>query len=120
MWRKERHDCRKGLPAGLWFHHDLGSTLGASSVGGWIMRLERKLRTPLPSFWPLPQFSKRKNEVPQWMVAGRRNAEIARILCISLRTVKRHVAGILAALRVENRAAAILTAMEFCARENAV
>jgi DNA-binding CsgD family transcriptional regulator len=93
--------------------------LGSSPVGGLIMRLERKRRIPLPRFRPLPQFSKRKNEVLQWMVEGKRNAEIARILCLSPRTVEKHVAEILAELQVEHRAAAILAAMEFCARMNA-
>ena len=88
--------------------------LGSSSIGGWIMRLERKLRTPPPYFHPLPQFSERKNEVLQWMVEGKRNAEIAMILELSPRTVERHVAEILAELQVENRATAIVRAMEFC------
>ena len=93
--------------------------LGSSPMGGWILRLERKLKTPLPRFHPLPQLSKRENEVLQWMVEGKRNAEIGQILCISPRTVEKHVGEILTALKVENRATAILTAMEFCAKVNA-
>jgi DNA-binding CsgD family transcriptional regulator len=93
--------------------------LGASPVGGWIMRLERKPRTPLPRFRPLPQLSKRKNEVAKWMVEGKRNAEIAAILSLSPRTVEKHVSEILTALNAENRASAILAAMEFCAGANA-
>lgn len=88
--------------------------LGSSSIGGWIMRLERKRRTPPPYFHPLPQLSDRKNEVLQWMVEGKRNAEIAMILELSPRTVERHVAEILEELQVENRATAIVRAMEFC------
>ena len=49
------------------------------------------------------------------MVEGKRNAEIACILCISPRTVEKHVAEILIALNAENRATAILSAMAFCA-----
>lgn len=93
--------------------------LGMTPVGGWIMRLERKLKTPLPRFRPLPQLTKRQNDVMQWMVEGKRNAEIGRILCISPRTVEKHVAEILAVLKVENRATAILAAMEYCAKLNA-
>ena len=93
--------------------------LGASPVGGLIMRLERKRRTLLPRFRLLPQFSKRKNEVLRWMVEGKRNAEIAAILGLSPRTVEKHVAEILVELKVENRATVILAAMEFCARMNA-
>jgi len=94
--------------------------LGASPLGGLIMRLERKPESPLPRFRPLPQFSKRKNEVLQWMVEGKRNAEIAKILCLSPRTVEKHVSEIIAALNVENRASAILVAMGFCASANGV
>ena len=94
------------------------SCLGASPVGGSIMRLERKPKTPLPRFRPLPQFSRRKNEVLQWMAEGKRNAEIARILSLSPRTVEKHVSEIMAELGVENRASAILAAMEFCAAAN--
>jgi DNA-binding NarL/FixJ family response regulator len=57
----------------------------------------------------------RKNEVLQWMVEGKRNAEIASILHLSPRTVEKHVAEILAGLKVENRATAIIRAMELCA-----
>ena len=93
--------------------------IGESHVGGWIMRLERKLKKPLPRFHPLPQLTRRQNEVLQWMAEGKRNTEIGQILCISPRTVEKHVAEILAALKVENRATAILAAMEFCAKVNA-
>lgn len=53
------------------------------------------------------------------MVEGKRNAEIAAILGLSPRTVEHHVTEILAALNLENRATAIVRALEFCAAENA-
>lgn len=96
----------------------LSVCLGNSPVGGWVMRLDRKLKTPPPHFHPLPQFSKRKNEVLKWMVEGKRNTEIATILGISPRTVEKHVQEILADLMVENRATAIVRAMEYCAALN--
>jgi DNA-binding CsgD family transcriptional regulator len=92
--------------------------LGASPVGGWVMRLERRPRKFFPRFQPLPQFSERKNEVLKWMVEGKRNAEIGRTLHISERTVEKHVAEILAEFKVENRATAIIRAMEFSGAEN--
>jgi DNA-binding NarL/FixJ family response regulator len=92
--------------------------LGASPVGGWVLRLERKPKTIPPRFRPLPEFSKRKNEVLQWMVEGKRNMEIGAILHPSPRTVERHVTDILAELGVENRATAIVRAMELCATMN--
>ena len=82
------------------------------------MRLERKPLKPGPRFRPLPQFSARKNEVLKWMVEGKRNAEVAKILHLSPRTVEKHVAEILAELKVENRATAIIRAMELCATLN--
>lgn len=93
--------------------------LGASALGGWILRLDRKPRTPAPHFCPLPQFSERKNQVLQWMTEGKRNGEIATILQLSSRTVEKHVQDILAELGVENRATAIIRAMELCAESQA-
>lgn len=92
--------------------------LGGSPLGGVILRLERKPLTPLPRFRPLPSLSTRQNETLQWMVEGKRNSEIAAILGISERTVEKHVADVLAAMSVENRASAIIRAMEFCAAVN--
>ena len=89
--------------------------LGGSPVGGIILRLERKLAKPLSHFRPLPQITDRENEVLRWMVEGKRNGEIGIILKISERTVESHVAQILAKLKVENRATAIIRAMEFSA-----
>jgi len=68
---------------------------------------------------PGAYLTRRENEVLRWMVEGKRNAEIARILSISPRTVEKHVAEILAVLKVENRATAILAAMEFSAKVKA-
>ncbi len=76
---------------------------------------ERKPKTPRPCFQPLPQFSRRKNEVLKWMVEGKRNSEIAAILHLSPRTVEKHVADILKELKVENRTTAIIRAMEITA-----
>ena len=92
--------------------------LGGSALGGWVMRLERTPKTPPSYFRPLPQLSERKNEVLRWMVEGKRNAEIATILNLSPRTVENHVQEILKDLLVENRATAIVRAMEYCAAVN--
>lgn len=97
----------------------LTAMLSASPLGGWLLRLERKPLKLAPRFCPLPQFSQRKNEVLKWMVEGKRNAEIATILCLSSRTVEKHVAEILLELGAENRATAIVRAMELGARKNA-
>ena len=111
------HNTPKQLEKGV-TEEILTACLGASPVGGWVLRLERKPKHLPPRFRPLPQFSKRKNEVLQWMVEGKRNAETGIILHLSPRTVERHVADILAELGVENRATAIVRAMELCATMN--
>ena len=66
----------------------------------------------------MPQLGKRQNEVLKWMVEGKRNAEIATILNLSPRTIENHVQRILRDLMVENRATAIVCAIEFCANAN--
>jgi len=99
-------------------HERLKAMLSTSPLGGWLLRLERNPLKPAPRFCPLPRFSRRKNEVLQWMVEGKRNAEIANILHLSSRTVEKHVAEILVELDVENRATAIIRAMELCAAAN--
>jgi DNA-binding CsgD family transcriptional regulator len=96
----------------------LNVSLGVSPLGGRVLRLERRPKTPPPHFRPLPQFTERKNDVLKWMVEGKRNAEIAAILHLSPRTVERHITEILVGLNVENRATAIVRALEFCAAEN--
>ena len=64
-------------------------------------------------FAPLSELSKRQNEVLHWMVEGKRNAEIAVLLHRSERTVEKHVEQILHHLKAENRATAIVRALEF-------
>ena len=95
----------------------LKAMLSPSPLGGWILRLERNVQNPVSRLRPLPQFSTRKNQVLKWMAEGKRNSEIAAILGLSSRTVEKHVQDILATLGVENRATAILRAMELSAHE---
>ena len=92
-------------------------SIAASAMGGWILRMERHPLALPPRFQPLSCFSNRENEVLQWMVEGKRNAEIAQLLSISKRTVEKHVAAVLAGFGVENRATAIVRAMEAHAAE---
>jgi DNA-binding CsgD family transcriptional regulator len=93
----------------------LTGILAQSPLGGWILRLERKPKSPPPRFRALCQLTARENDVLRWMVEGKRNAEIAKILGTSSRTVEKQVEAILAKLAVENRATAILRAMELAA-----
>ena len=108
-----RKPWRKRLPMNGWLS---ASALRFLVDGSCAWNALRKLR--LPTFVPLPQFSERRNDVLQWMVEGKRNAEIATILNLSPRTVENHVQEILRELMVENRATAIVRAMEYCAAVN--
>ena len=97
----------------------LFACLAASPMGGWMLRLEIRPHHMRPRFRDLLGFSPRVNEVLCWMVEGKRNGEIAVILGISARTVEKHVAVTLTALGVENRATAIVRAMERHANSSA-
>ncbi len=54
----------------------------------------------------------RQNEVLFWLIEGKGNADIATILGMAQATVKKHLEHIFAKLGVENRTAAIMTALE--------
>jgi DNA-binding CsgD family transcriptional regulator len=56
--------------------------------------------------WRRHGFTRRECDVLQWLIAGKRNTEIATILSISRHTVKTHVERILARLGAETRTAA--------------
>lgn len=58
------------------------------------------------------QLTVRESEVLGWIGDGKRNAEIARILGVSPRTVEKHVEHVLDKLHVENRATAIRRMLE--------
>lgn len=55
---------------------------------------------------PLARLTEREREVLHWLVQGKRDAEIALILCLSPKTVSKHVEHILQKLDVESRTAA--------------
>lgn len=59
-------------------------------------------RRPSPEERPL---TKRELEVVEWISAGKRNAEIGKILGCSSRTVQKHVQHILEKLHLETRIA---------------
>ena len=83
------------------------------SSGNAALLLSEHRKSMTPRFVPMPVLSARENDVLKWMVEGKRNGEIASILNISERTVEKHVAEILTCLHAENRATAIVHAMEF-------
>lgn len=54
----------------------------------------------------------REAQVLHWVIQGKRDAEIAAILGISVRTIHKHVQRLLKKLQVETRTAAALRATE--------
>lgn len=56
--------------------------------------------------------TERQNEVLFWLIEGKGNADIATILGMAPATVKKHLEHIFIKLGVENRTAAIMTALE--------
>ncbi|MDQ1913389.1 response regulator transcription factor [Paenibacillus sp. GD4] len=60
----------------------------------------------------LPMLTEREREVLEWLARGSDNAEIARKLSLTLKTVRNHVSNILNKLQVADRAQAILLARE--------
>lgn len=79
------------------------------------------LATPVPTMTslllesasprPLYELTLREHEVLRHLVQGRANAEIARLLHISLYTVKNHVSSLLAKLGVKTRTEAVALAL---------
>ena len=54
----------------------------------------------------------REEEILAIVAAGKKNAEIARALLLSLKTVQNHVSNIFAKLKVADRAQAVIRARE--------
>jgi len=77
-----------------------------------LLILER--RHPVPSLKVLEHLGlgKREAEVLSWVARGKTNQEIATILSISTKTVKKHVERIFEKLGVESRTAAAAVAMQ--------
>jgi DNA-binding NarL/FixJ family response regulator len=61
---------------------------------------------------PFPQLSEREREVLSFVAEGRANAEIARRLFLSEKTVRNHVSSIFAKLGVTDRASAVARARD--------
>jgi DNA-binding NarL/FixJ family response regulator len=61
---------------------------------------------------PLPELSARELEILELMARGSANADIARYLGLTLKTVRNHVSNIYAKLLVADRAQAVLKARD--------
>lgn len=89
-----RPEFARQLPEGL---QDLLAPLLAAALRQ--LAASRRLEQPAPG----GSLSRREHQVLELIAAGHGNKQIARRLDISLHTVKRHVANILAKLEVSSR-----------------
>ncbi len=62
--------------------------------------------TPDPSAGPLAALTARESEVLAWVTRGLTNRDVAAMLCLSARTVQKHLEHIYQKLGVETRTAA--------------
>ena len=93
---------------------DLAAAIRSAHAGKMTLSPEAA-QILVQSKYQNPEFeelTEREREVLKLMVDGLNNAEIAERLVISLSTVKYHISNILMKLGVENRVAAVTTAMQ--------
>ena len=61
---------------------------------------------------PIARFTCKESKVFEMLAAGKANAQIAEILCMSVRTVRFHVGNILRKLKAANRTEAVAKAAQ--------
>jgi len=88
-----------------------GSPISPAIAAQLIARFRRPAPAADPGSDGVPSLSERELEVLGLVAAGKDNAAIADSLFISQHTVKNHVSGILAKLKVENRIQAAVYAV---------
>ncbi len=88
-----------------------GEALFSPAIAARLMRFFSAPRPDLPMN-AFPDLTEREREVLGLIAAGRGNAEIARSLVISSKTVRNHVSNIFSKLQVADRAEAILKARQ--------
>ncbi|WP_210480859.1 response regulator transcription factor [Naasia sp. SYSU D00948] len=97
---------------------EIGQALAAVSSGQAVYgpEIARRMRTLLTSggrtAQPFPELAEREREVLDLLAGGRANADIARKLFLSEKTVRNYVSSIFTKLGVRDRAEAIVRARE--------
>jgi DNA-binding NarL/FixJ family response regulator len=87
-----------------------GEAIFGQSIAAQVLRYFNGL--PASSAASFPELTAREREVLELIAAGRNNAEIAKVLTLSGKTVRNHVSVIFGKLRVADRAQAIVRARE--------
>jgi DNA-binding NarL/FixJ family response regulator len=89
-----------------------GEAVFGASVAGRVLEVIAADRRGTRAGRPFPALTERECEVLDLIASGRSNAEIARRLVLSGKTVRNHVSNIFAKLQVADRAQAIVQARE--------
>lgn len=79
----------------------------------WLLLLAEERTVLAPDRFQRFGLTGRESQLLPWMVRGKSNSEIARLLAMSTRTVEKHIENVLAKLQVSSRMKAMLRIMEF-------
>ncbi|WP_214105045.1 response regulator transcription factor [Acrocarpospora catenulata] len=85
---------------------------GEAVYGAAVARRIRRFLTTGPGSGPFPELTQREREILDLLASGKSNADIARILFLSVKTVKNHLTNIFAKLQVADRAQAVVRARQ--------
>ncbi|WP_030454714.1 response regulator [Herbidospora cretacea] len=85
---------------------------GEAVYGPGVARRIRRFLTTGPGTGPFPELTQREREILDLLANGKTNAEIARTLFLSLKTVKNHLTSVFAKLQVADRAQAVVRARQ--------
>ena len=117
--KSERGDLRAGMDGGADDYLTKPFTVDEllSAIEARFLRNEQQRNSARPTFnspEPLQALglTPREAEVLFWMAQGKANAEIGMVLEMTVATVKKHAEHIFEKLGVENRAAAIVRALD--------
>jgi DNA-binding NarL/FixJ family response regulator len=99
-------DLMQGISAA-----SVGEALISPHIAAKVLQRIRASGIASDSEVPAPELSDRENEVLRLIANGKDNAEIARDLHISPKTVKNHISNILMKLQIENRIQAAVYAV---------
>ncbi|MEU6411401.1 response regulator transcription factor [Microbispora sp. NPDC046933] len=83
---------------------------GEAVYGPAVARRIRRFLAPGPAVTPFPELTVREREILDLLASGKSNAEIARALFLSQKTVKNHLTSVFAKLQVADRAQAVVRA----------
>ncbi|TKK88005.1 response regulator transcription factor [Herbidospora galbida] len=85
---------------------------GEAVYGPAVARRIRRFLTTGPGTGPFPELTQREREILDLLANGKTNAEIAKALYLSLKTVKNHLTSVFAKLQVADRAQAVVRARQ--------